>query len=96
MKKFNKLDEKGIVTEIVKIRKDLYDMQFDMQTGDLSDVGKYRNAKKELARALTILRERQLGIRKQVVEKTPTRKKTAKKTEKRKKETKTKVKKSKD
>ena len=48
------------------IRQDIFNLRFQHATGQLDDVSRLRQAKKNLARVMTILREHQLGIRKVV------------------------------
>jgi large subunit ribosomal protein L29 len=46
------------------VREDVFKLRFQHATGQLDDVSKLRQARKKLARAQTLVREHDLGIRK--------------------------------
>ncbi len=48
------------------IRQDIFNLRFQHATGQLDDVSRLKQAKRNLARVMTILREHQMGIRKVV------------------------------
>jgi large subunit ribosomal protein L29 len=52
------LDDEGLVERIKTIRKDLFGLRFQLATGELEDTAGVGHAKRDLARALTIARER--------------------------------------
>lgn len=74
----NELNEKEIEKEISGISTKLVDLKFEVKSADLTNVKEYRELKKDLAKALTLLRQRQLGI-KQKVSKNKSRKNLKKK-----------------
>jgi large subunit ribosomal protein L29 len=53
-------DELG--EEITKLRKDLFGLRFANATGELENTAGVGRARRDLARALTVLRERELEI----------------------------------
>jgi large subunit ribosomal protein L29 len=48
-------------TQIATLRKDLFGLRFANATGELDDTAGIPRAKRELARALTVARERELA-----------------------------------
>ncbi len=46
-----------------ELRKELMEMRFQKSIGRLDNPAKYRQLKRDLARILTIIREKELGIR---------------------------------
>lgn len=46
-----------------ELRKELMDMRFQKSIGRLDNPAKYRQLKRDLARVLTVIREKELGIR---------------------------------
>jgi large subunit ribosomal protein L29 len=52
------LDDADLVERIRTIRKDLFGLRFQLATGELEDTAGVGHAKRDLARALTIARER--------------------------------------
>lgn len=46
-----------------EIRKELMDLRFQKSIGRLDNPARYRQLKRDLARVLTIIREKELGIR---------------------------------
>ena len=46
-----------------EIRKELMEMRFQKSIGRLDNPAKYRQLKRDLARVLTVIREKELGIR---------------------------------
>lgn len=55
-------DEK-LVTELDNAKKELFNLRFQLATGQLEDHGRLKAVKRDIARIYTILRERELGIR---------------------------------
>jgi len=74
---FHTLSKKKLEDKVVKLRTEASDLLFDIRSGDTGQLNDYREAKRDLARALTILKEKELGIKRKVVEKKPVEKKTA-------------------
>ena len=52
------LDDAGLVDRIKTLRKDLFGLRFQLATGELENTAGVGHAKRDLARALTIARER--------------------------------------
>ena len=46
-----------------EIRKELMEMRFQKSIGRLDNPAKYRQLKRDLGRVLTVIREKELGIR---------------------------------
>ena len=45
------------------LRQDIFNLRFQHATGQLDDISRLRQAKRNLARVKTVLREHELGIR---------------------------------
>jgi large subunit ribosomal protein L29 len=56
------LDDPQLVEFVDKARKETFNLRFQHATGQLENTAGMKNAKKDLARALTIARERGLDI----------------------------------
>ena len=52
------LDEAGLIEQIRTARKELFGLRFQLATGELENTSGVSHAKRDLARALTIARER--------------------------------------
>jgi large subunit ribosomal protein L29 len=52
------LDDAALVERVRTIRKDLFGLRFQLATGELENTAGVNHAKRDLARALTIARER--------------------------------------
>ena len=52
------LDDAGLVEHIRNQRRELFGLRFSHATGELENTAGLRNAKRDLARALTIARQR--------------------------------------
>ena len=59
LKKMREMTEVELNTELDKMKKELFNLRFQHVTGQLENPVKMRELKKEIARAKTILRERQ-------------------------------------
>ena len=64
------LDEKTLREHLVNARRDLFGLRMQHATGELDNTARLRGAKRELARALTIARQR--GVDPNVPTKTTT------------------------
>ena len=51
------------------LRQDIFNLRFQHATGQLDDISRLRQAKRNLARVKTVLREHELGIRQVVTAK---------------------------
>jgi large subunit ribosomal protein L29 len=55
------LEDGELVKQIATLRKDLFGLRFANATGELDDTAALGRAKRDLARALTVERERELA-----------------------------------
>ncbi|WP_048601057.1 50S ribosomal protein L29 [Rubeoparvulum massiliense] len=51
-----------IEQKVNSLKEELFNLRFQLATGQLENPGQIRNVKKDIARAKTVLRERELGI----------------------------------
>jgi large subunit ribosomal protein L29 len=51
-----------LAEQIATLRKDLFGLRFANATGELENTAGMGRARRELARSLTVLRERELGV----------------------------------
>lgn len=65
--------------ELKNAKKELFNLRFQSATGQLEQHGRISVVKRDIARIYTILRERELGIREEVVAKVEETKKATKK-----------------
>jgi large subunit ribosomal protein L29 len=56
------LGEKDLVEHVATQRKEIFGLRFQHATGELENTAGLRAAKRELARALTVAREREIDI----------------------------------
>ena len=54
------LDDKEMAKRLVELRKEVFGLRFSNATGELDDTAGLGRARRDLARALTVARERQL------------------------------------
>jgi large subunit ribosomal protein L29 len=54
------LEDRELVKRIGELRKDVFGLRFSNATGELDDTAALGRAKRDLARALTVVREREL------------------------------------
>ena len=59
-KEMRDLERKELDKQIATLRKDLFGLRFANATGELEDTAGIARAKRDLARALTVAREREL------------------------------------
>jgi large subunit ribosomal protein L29 len=65
-KELRDLEDYELIDQIKTARKDVFGLRFQLATGSLENTAGVRNAKRELARVLTVARERGIdtdGIR---------------------------------
>ena len=55
------MSEVELNAELVKMKKDLFNLRFQHVTGQLENPIKMRDTKRDIARVKTIIREKQLG-----------------------------------
>lgn len=60
LKKMREMSEVELNAELVKMKKDLFNLRFQHVTGQLENPIKMRDAKRNIARVKTIIREKQL------------------------------------
>ena len=60
-------DKDRLVEELRKAKEELFNLRFQSATGQLEGHGRLRSVKRDIARIYTVLRERELGIRPEVV-----------------------------
>lgn len=58
--KLKEMTEQELNSEIMKLKNELFNLRFQHATGQLENPINVRNVKKEIARAKTILREKEL------------------------------------
>ena len=57
-RELSELDDTGLVEHIKTQRRELFGLRFSHATGELENTAGLRNAKRDLARALTVARQR--------------------------------------
>ena len=55
------LDEKELGKRLAELRQELFGLRFSNATGELDDTASLRRTKRDLARVLTVLRERNIA-----------------------------------
>jgi large subunit ribosomal protein L29 len=55
------LEDRELAKQLATLRKDLFGLRFSHATGELDDTARVGRVKRDLARALTVARERELG-----------------------------------
>ena len=60
-------DNARLVEELKKAKEELFNLRFQSATGQLESHGNLKAVKRDIARIYTVLRERELGIRAEVV-----------------------------
>jgi large subunit ribosomal protein L29 len=56
------MNERELVEHLATARKDLFGLRFQHATGELENTAGLRTAKRDLARALTVAREREIDL----------------------------------
>ena len=56
------LDDERLVDELRKSKEELFNLRFQMATGQLANNRRLRVVRQEIARVYTVLRERELGL----------------------------------
>ncbi len=59
---FRNLTSAEIEQKIAGFKEELFNLRFQLATGQLDNPAQIRNVRKAIARAKTVLRERELGI----------------------------------
>jgi large subunit ribosomal protein L29 len=60
IEKLREMSETELTAEVKKLKNELFNLRFQQVTGQLENPIKMRDVKKEIARAKTILREKEL------------------------------------
>ncbi|MGI6752121.1 MAG: 50S ribosomal protein L29 [Anaerovoracaceae bacterium] len=60
IKKLRDMTEMELTSEVLKLKKELFNLRFQHVTGQLENPIKMRDIKKDIARAKTVLREKEL------------------------------------
>ncbi|KKQ35909.1 MAG: 50S ribosomal protein L29 [candidate division WS6 bacterium GW2011_GWA2_37_6] len=63
---FHELSLKQLRTKVMSLKESISQGAFDIKSGELAKVRDYREDKKDLARAMTILKEKELGIERKI------------------------------
>ncbi|MEE0771928.1 MAG: 50S ribosomal protein L29 [Anaerovoracaceae bacterium] len=61
LKKMREMSEAELNAELIKMKKDLFNLRFQHVTGQLENPVKMRETKKDIARVKTIIREKELA-----------------------------------
>ena len=61
LNKMREMSEVELNAEMVKMKKDYFNLRFQHVTGQLENPIKMRDTKRDIARVKTIIREKQLG-----------------------------------
>ena len=61
LKKIREMSEAELNSELVRMKKDLFNLRFQHVTGQLENPVKMREVKKDIARVKTIIREKELA-----------------------------------
>ena len=60
------LDDPGVVESVGNARKELFNLRFQHATGQLENTAGLKRAKRDLARALTVARERGIDVEREL------------------------------
>ena len=61
LKKIREMSEAELNSELVRMKKDLFNLRFEHVTGQLENPIKMRETKRDIARVKTIIREKELA-----------------------------------
>lgn len=61
-KEFRNMTTAEIEQKVSSLKEELFNLRFQMATGQLDNPTRIRHVRKDIARAKTVLRERELGI----------------------------------
>jgi large subunit ribosomal protein L29 len=62
IKEVRNFDDEQLVEKVREFREEIFNLRFRSSTGELENTARLREARRSLARALTIARERDLDI----------------------------------
>jgi large subunit ribosomal protein L29 len=60
------MDDAGLAEHLRTTRRELFGLRFQHATGELENTSRLRDAKRDVARALTVLRERDVDVNKEL------------------------------
>jgi large subunit ribosomal protein L29 len=60
------MDDASLVDHLRTARRELFGLRFQHATGELENTSRLRDAKRDVARALTVLRERRVDVNKEL------------------------------
>lgn len=61
------LTDAEILGKLAELKEELFNLRFQMATGQVKNTARVKQVRRDIARAQTILRERQLGLRDRAV-----------------------------
>ena len=59
---FRELNEEELVTRLNEAKEELFNLRFQLATGQLTNNRRLRTVKRDIARIYTVIRERELGL----------------------------------
>ena len=65
-KEIRQMSEQELNTKLMDLKSELFNLRFQLATGQLDNPLRVKAVRKDIARVKTIARERELGIRKEV------------------------------
>ena len=65
-KEIRQMTDKELDTQLLDLKNELFNLRFQLATGQLDNPMRIKAVRKDIARVKTIIRERELGIRKGV------------------------------
>ena len=65
-KEIRSLNDEQLVEKVRELREELFNLRFRNSTGELENTGRYREARRALARGLTMVRERRIDLEKEL------------------------------
>jgi large subunit ribosomal protein L29 len=61
-KELRDLEDAELAKQVAELRRDLFGLRFSNATGELDDTARLGRVKRDLARALSVIRERELRV----------------------------------
>ena len=65
-KEIRQMSEKELNTQLMELKAELFNLRFQLATGQLDNPLRINTVRKDIARVKTIVRERELGLGKEV------------------------------
>lgn len=65
-KEIRQMSEKELIKQLNDLKAELFNLRFQLATGQLDNPSRIKQVRKDIARVKTIMRERELGIRREV------------------------------